>query len=86
MDNLAKMEKEFPDSHDDLFSSSYTQLNRAHKIKLHAIKFCNDNKSKLITLDSESESHKSSLNQRQIMSRKTIKMDETLNFRAIPLK
>lgn len=89
LDNLQKMEKEFPDSYDDLFASSYNQLNRAHKIKLHAIKFCNQNKSKLLLdqdTDYSEKTPKHALNQRQIMSKKTITIDKDMNFRAIPLQ
>jgi hypothetical protein len=46
IDDLNNMEKEFTESYEDLFNCAYTRLNRAHKIKLLAIKFCNVNAEK----------------------------------------
>jgi hypothetical protein len=41
------MTREFTDSYQQIFNCAYTRLNRAHKIKLLAIKFCNENAEKI---------------------------------------
>lgn len=43
LDNLVMMDQEYPDAYNDLFHSAYMRLQRCHKIKLHAIKYVNDN-------------------------------------------
>ena len=47
IEELSKMSREFTDSYQQIFNCAYTRLNRAHKIKLLAIKFCNENAEKL---------------------------------------
>lgn len=47
IEDLNRMQREFSDSYEELFNCAYSRLNRAHKIKLLAIKFCNQNAEKL---------------------------------------
>ena len=41
--DLNRMKYEFKEPYDNLFDCAYTRLQRSLKIKLKAIKYCNDN-------------------------------------------
>jgi CRP-like cAMP-binding protein len=43
LDAIIQMDHEFPNSYNDLFASAYSRLQRAHNVKLHAIKYCSTN-------------------------------------------
>jgi CRP-like cAMP-binding protein len=57
LDDLNNMSKEFTESYEDLLNCAYTRLNRAHKIKLLAIKYCNQNAEKFQIDEDEGIKH-----------------------------
>lgn len=40
VEDLKKMDKEFPDEYKSLFNFGMKRLKRCHTVKLHAINFC----------------------------------------------
>lgn len=82
------MQREFSDSYEELFNCAYSRLNRAHKIKLLAIKFCNQNAEKLhIDRDKTAGQgirRKLTIDQQKVLSKNTLKISEDV-FQPIPM-